>query len=105
MRTAVVGYATGNSGILAGRGRRLAIWLGWILFWQFLALVAGNPLLVPSPLETVRKLWVLLQKLDFYQAVGSTLLRISAGALCGFLVAAALAAVTASRFWGRSFPP
>ena len=81
-----------HSGILAGRGRRLAIWLGWILFWQFLALVAGNPLLVPSPLETVRKLWVLLQKLDFYQAVGSTLLRISAGALCGFLVAAALAA-------------
>ncbi len=74
------------------RYRKLLIGLGWVVVWQLLALWVDNPLLLSTPGQTVWKLLILLKKPDFYRAVGSTLLRISAGAMCGFLAAAVLAA-------------
>ena len=79
------------------RYRKLLIGLGWVVVWQLLALWVDNPLLLSTPGQTVWKLLILLKKPDFYRAVGSTLLRISAGAMCGFLAAAVLAAGSSPR--------
>jgi NitT/TauT family transport system permease protein len=68
----------------------------WLLVWQLLALRTGSALLLPAPLETLRRLCELLPTADFWRTVGATLLRILCGVLSGTLLGMLLAVLTSA---------
>ncbi len=55
--------------------------LFWIALWQAAAMVIGEELLFPSPVSTMRELIALMKNAEFYKNIGTTFLRILAGAL------------------------
>lgn len=57
----------------------------WIAFWQVLALVVGNSLLLPSVPETMMALISLVGKAHFYMDAGWTLLRCVASIVLPFV--------------------
>lgn len=78
--------------------RKTLILLFWLALWFGLALIADNPILIATPVQTAVRLLKLLGAADFYRAVAGSLLRIGAGFLAGCCVAVLLAAVS------RRFP-
>ena len=62
----------------------------WLLVWQAAATLINNQLLIPTPLETIRALFVLCQTGQFYLAILKSLLRIIIGYVLGVTVG----------FWG-----
>ncbi len=69
----------------------------WLLVWQVLALVVGERLLLPSPLEVAQRLSELVVQAGFWATVAHTLARIAGGFLAGMLTGA-LAAAGAARW-------
>ena len=59
--------------------------LFWLLLWQIIAFFVGLDLLLPSPISVMQALWGLLFILDFYLAIGFSLLGILSGFLLGVL--------------------
>lgn len=74
--------------------RSLGIALIWLLIWQFASMAVDSSLLLPSPIETAKSLFLLVQQLKFWQSVGMTLLRVMAGFLLGMLFGTALGVIT-----------
>lgn len=60
-----------------------AILAFWLLIWQAAAMIINNQLLIPTPLETLKALFVLGQTGQFYLAVLRSLLRIIIGFALG----------------------
>lgn len=58
----------------------------WLLIWQAAALIVNSQLLIPTPLETLKALFVLGQTGQFYLAVLYSLLRIIIGFVLGVAV-------------------
>lgn len=58
----------------------------WLLIWQATALIVNSQLLIPTPLETLKALFVLGQTGSFYLAVLYSLLRIIIGFALGVAV-------------------
>ena len=56
-----------------------AILLLWLLIWQAAAMIINDIFLIPTPLETLKALFVLGQTGQFYLAVLKSLLRIIIG--------------------------
>ena len=67
----------------------------WLLCWQGLSLLVKKPLLLPSPVETAQRLWLLVGRGDFWQSIGMTLLRVTAGFLCGAVCGVLFGALSA----------
>lgn len=69
--------------------KSFAISLLWLLIWQIAALIINQPLLMPTPIDTLKALIVIAQTEEFYIAVVKSLLRIiigfALGAGIGFL--------------------
>ncbi|MDR2035463.1 MAG: ATP-binding cassette domain-containing protein [Coriobacteriales bacterium] len=67
--------------------RRAVILLVWILVWQVACLIAGNLILLASPLNTAVALFNNAVSLDFWLAITYSLIRIAAGFSLAFLAA------------------
>ncbi len=69
--------------------------LFWGLVWQALAIIVGNPLLLPSPLMTIKRLFELMCTLEFYEIILRSLARILIGTAAAVLLGVILAVATA----------
>ena len=69
----------------------------WVTVWWLVAAGVKQEILVPTPLVVVKTLWSLMFSAVFWQAVGLSLLRISAG-FAAALAAGTLLAVLCRRF-------
>lgn len=76
---------------------RLFAFLFWIALWQFAALIAASPVLLPSPIETVEALFGLCRNGEFFLSIAATLGRVAAGLALSIVLGVALGAAT-SRF-------
>ena len=72
-----------------------AITAFYLLIWQGLALLVGKSLLLPGPMETVRRLFALFGTRAAWAAAGLTLLRTICGYLLGLVFGVLLAVLTA----------
>ena len=77
-------------------GKKAAIAAFYLLVWQGLALLVGKSLLLPGPMETMGRLFVLLGSANAWVAAGLTLLRTLGGYLLGVTFGVLLAVVTAN---------
>lgn len=75
--------------------KNLLATLFWVAAWHILALRMGNPLLLPTPVQVLTRLWVLMGEASFWNIVGTSLGRILLGAAGGMLLGALLAVLTA----------
>ncbi len=79
--------------------RKTFIILFWIAVWGILARVVDNSILVATPYQTVRELFLMLGETDFYRTVTMSLLRIALGFFAGFFVGVGLAAAGSRFSW------
>ncbi len=77
--------------------KKTLIILFWILVWQAIASIVNLELILPSPLQTVKALFVISRESEFYIAVFSSLSRIVTGFILGVAVGF-VGAVLSSRF-------
>ncbi len=86
--------------------KRIIIAAIWLLVWQAAAWAVGSNLLLPSPIATAKALIAIGETAEFWQSLGSTLLRIVAGFLLGIIVGTLLGIVSAaSRFADELLAP
>lgn len=69
--------------------KKTAILILWVLVWQFLSMLIGEELILPSPASTLTSLFRLAETKEFYISVLISLIRIligfSLGVVLGFL--------------------
>lgn len=61
--------------------RKICILIFWFLIWELCSLFINNPLLLPSPMEVLEVLYVLIGKVYFWKSVFSSIFRVLAGLL------------------------
>lgn len=81
-------------GRLTGLLRKLAVLLFWLALWAVLSKAVGQELLLPSPLQVLRKLCALAGTADFWRSIGFSLLRVVSGLCAGVALGVLLAALT-----------
>ena len=81
-------------GRLTGLLRKLAVLLFWLALWAVLSKAVGQELLLPSPLQVLRKLCALAGTADFWRSIGFSLLRVVSGLCAGVVLGVLLAALT-----------
>ena len=74
----------------------LAAVLFWGLVWQAAAIAMGNPLLLPTPLQVLRRLWELMGSAAFWQITLVSIGRVLLGVLLGIVLGVLLAVLTAA---------
>lgn len=84
---------TTDKASLPHRWMQPAAVLLWVLLWQLAAMAVDIPLLLPSPLAVLQRLWQLCREGEFWYTVLTSLCRIllgfAAGVTAGVLLAAA----------------
>lgn len=68
--------------------------LFWVGLWWLLAVLFGKPLLLPTPLAVLNKLWDLLRTAVFWQTVSLSLVRILLGIAAALMAGGLLAILT-----------
>lgn len=81
---------------------KLAVLLIWLGVWQAAFLAVGQKLLFASPLQVAERLSALVVQAGFWQSVGLSFLRISAGYCLGVFFGVLLASVTSMSAFLRS---
>ena len=83
---------------MAKKNRTKWVWalLFWVLVWQVCAMVLGNPLLLPGPVQALARLWALVTTAAFWQITWVSIGRILLGVVLGTLLGAVLAVATAN---------
>ncbi len=76
--------------------------LFWLLVWILLSRLVGQELLLPSPLQTLRRLLALAATADFWSTVARSILRVLTGILAATLLGVLLAALTESSSVAKS---
>ncbi len=74
----------------------LAVLIFWIGVWAFASAVVGRELLLPSPLQVLRRFLALAETRLFWQTVGTSILRVLSGILSAALLGVLLAILTES---------
>ena len=74
--------------------RTLAVVLFWLLIWQLLAALAGQELLLPSPLRVARELIRLAGGAEFWLTVAQSIRRVLTGIVSAVLLGILLALLT-----------
>ena len=74
--------------------RKTLIIFFWLVVWQILAMCVDNFLLVVTPLQALRALFLLAGQAEFWQSAFGSLWRIALGFLLGVVLALLLAAVS-----------
>ena len=70
--------------------------LFWGLVWQAAAVAMGNPLLLPTPVLVLRRLWQLMAEAAFWQITLVSIGRVLLGVLLGVILGTLLAVLTSS---------
>lgn len=70
--------------------------LFWGLVWQCAAMAMGNPLLLPTPVQVLLRLWELMGQLPFWQTVLVSIGRVLLGVALGIVLGALLAVLTSA---------
>lgn len=68
--------------------------LFWGLVWQAAAMVMGNPLLLPTPVQVLQRLWALMAEASFWQITLVSIGRVLLGVVCGIAMGVLLAVLT-----------
>ncbi len=80
-----------------------AAYFAALLFWGFLWQIAATKInisfILPSPIQTLCRLWELAMTRDFYITVGTSLLRVAAGFFGGVIGGAILGFLTFRSSW------
>ena len=66
----------------------------WILVWQVLSMIVDKEVLLPSPVDVIKKLSSLFLLTDFHKAVWMTLVRVVVGYLLGAILGSVLAVIS-----------
>ena len=74
--------------------KNLLATLFWVAAWHILAICVGNPLLLPTPVQVLLRLWELMATADFWHITAVSLGRILLGAVSAMVLGAALAVLT-----------
>ena len=74
---------------------KLVAVLFWVLLWQALSVYLDSSLLLPSPIETIKRLFELCKNPDFFIVCASSVIRITAGCVLGIVLGTVLGAITA----------
>lgn len=80
----------------------LAVLLFWITLWFLIARIIGQELLLPTPLQVLRKLFSLAAERSFWLATLRSILRVLAGLLSATVLGVLLAALTERSALARS---
>lgn len=73
---------------------RVAVFIFWLGIWFLLARLVNRELLLPSPLQVLRSLLSLAMTVSFWQTLGCSLLRVSAGIVAATILGVLLAMLT-----------
>ena len=68
----------------------------WGLVWQAAAMAMGNPLLLPTPVLVLQRLWQLMAEAAFWQITLVSIGRVLLGVLLGVILGTLLAVLTSS---------
>lgn len=66
--------------------------LFWLVLWQSAAMIVYNPLILPTPIETLFRLFSLAREIEFWRFTGLSILRV----LIGIVIAIPVAWLTAA---------
>lgn len=66
--------------------------LFWLVLWQSAAMIVNNPLILPTPIETLFRLFSLAREIEFWRFTGLSILRV----LIGIVIAIPAAWLTAA---------
>lgn len=87
-------------------GKNLITLCFWLLVWQLLSLRIGKPLLLPSPVQVIGRLFQLAATAGFWRITVTSLLRIVCGMLSAVVLGTLLAVLTSrSRLLYTLFAP
>ena len=84
----------------------VGIALFWLVLWQSAAIIVNNPLILPTPIETLLRLFTLAVEADFWKFTGLSILRVLIGIVIAIPVAWLTAAIcTGSKTVNALFSP
>ena len=83
------------NGVLPKALRTLLIAAAWLAVWQLAHMAVGKTVLLPSPCQTLDSMITLAFTGEFWNAVGSSLLRIMLGFIIGMTAGCLLASLSA----------
>lgn len=84
----------------------LGVFAFWVFVWELVYILVGKDIIIPSPLDTAKRVWELVFTSEFWRITGSSVLRILAGYMCGVLGGVLFAVLTnASKFAFALFKP
>lgn len=66
--------------------KKICILLFWLFIWELFSLFINNSLILPSPLQVVKTLFVLMKEAYFWQSVFSSVIRVISGILISIIV-------------------
>lgn len=76
--------------------KNLLATLFWVAAWHILAVSMGNPLLLPTPLQVLRRLWELMLTASFWEITAASIGRILLGLVSAMILGILLAVLTAA---------
>lgn len=77
--------------------------LFWLLFWQILAWVIDNKILLEGPIGVLTYLVKDIQTIEYYRTVCASLIRIMSGVLSGAILAIAFGSLAYKKKWMEDF--
>ena len=86
--------SAGQQGSSGSALSRAAVWLFWIAIWLLVSLLVGSELLLPGPVQVLRKLCSMMTTGAFWASVSLSLLRILGGILAALVLGVLLAVLT-----------
>ncbi|CAB1248424.1 ABC transporter permease [Clostridium sp. MT-14] len=66
--------------------RRSCILLFWLFIWELCSLFINNPLILPSPFEVIKTLFILAKGIYFWKSVFNSIIRVISGILISIIV-------------------
>ena len=87
-------------------GKKIIIAVIWLGIWQTLSAIVGLSVLLPSPIDTLKELFVLIKLSDFWLSVLLSVTRILAGFITGVIFGVLVGSVSVfSDFLGSFLAP
>ncbi|HBC98047.1 MAG TPA: ABC transporter permease, partial [Clostridium sp.] len=66
--------------------KKLCILLFWLFVWELCSLFIGNSLILPSPFEVIKTLFILARGTYFWKSVFSSIVRVILGILISIVI-------------------
>ena len=79
--------------------RKVLIWLFYFVLWQGIAMMVNQSVILPSFLDVLNRLVIILSDASFYNHLFITLLRVVLGTLCAFILSFVFAILSYDFKW------